>query len=274
MDQDSPKLAGRLMGFINDLQAANVQWRMCITTTDTEYYNGRPLVWTGIGSHILTPNAPNLSQVFSQTFTDIGSGWSNDERGIYAMNQSVLNDSQGYNCYRPNAGLAVILLSDEDERSVGGTRSRNPVQYKALESLDYPASFVSSVNTRFNSGSFAKKLVVNSIIVKDKTCEKQQDKQGVPSFMGYMYQTLANLTQGFTGSICDSDYGDHLRFAKEHIVLSMEKLDLQCTPIENPSVKVSPSVPGLHISLEGKTLKFDPLLTENTQVTLSYKCLK
>ncbi len=282
MTQDNTKLAQRMSGFINDLKVLNVDWRMCITTTDVDYYQGRPIVWTGVNSHILTKNSPNLQNVFMETIADIGSGYSNDEQAIRAMNLSVMKDTQ-YNCYRPKAAMAVIIISDEDERSVGGNQALSLAQYKPLIDLNYPMSLVNNVATAYNTGVFYKRLNVNSIIVKDNQCEAIQDAQGTSSFKGLKYKELSNLTAGHVGSICDNDYSNNLKYSKEQIINSMETITLNCVPYVSASKPFNivvtppqgkPPIAGLVTTINGKELRFNPLIPQNYVVDLSYYCLQ
>ncbi len=277
MSADNNKLASRLQGFVNELQAQNIDWRMCMTTTDIHYYAGALIIWSGIGSNILTRNAPNISQSITDTITAVNGGgqdaFRNDERGIYAMNLAVQKDAKRPTpCFRPSAAQTVILISDEDERSVAGQSSRSSAQYKPLEPLDYPNSFIDTIHVTYGNG---KKFTVNSIIVNDSKCEAEQDAQGSPSFQGTLYRELAMTTGGHVGSICDSDYSNNLRYAKEKIVNSMEYRDLTCTPVGSPIIEsVVPTVAGLQFSVEGTRLRFSPLIPEGTTVKYNYKCLK
>lgn len=265
MAQDNAKLAQRLSGLVTGLQSSNLDWQMCVTTTDTGYYSGRPIVWSGNGgSHILKPSiGSNLSSVIQQTVYDIGSGYSNDERGIYAANLSVQgNGTTG--CYRSQAALAVVLISDEDERSVGGVYSRSSAQYKALESGDQPQTYVNLVKSKFGAN---KKLAFNGIIVQDSGCEATQDAQGTPSFQGTLYLNAASLTAGRTGSICDSDYYQHMNLFKVNIQNTVSSVTLDCVPYG--AVTVSPSYPH---TINSNKIIFNPALTDGSSVTITYRC--
>lgn len=278
MAADNLKLANRLKGFADDLtNRCKVDWQMCVTTTDVDHFKGRPIMWQGLGHHILKPTTPNLDSVFLNTIKWIGHGWSNDEQGIKAMNLSVLDNSRS-NCYRPNASLSVVVISDEDERSVGGNSSLSTLQYKPLETLNQPVSFPKTIRDTFGND---KKFNVNSIIVKDAQCKAEQDAQGAgaKSFYGTKYMALSNMksgkqTQGGIGSICSSDYRPHLNLFADHIVQTMSAIDLECAPVESPKVGVRPAPTSQWISVINNQLIFTPVLRGPAEVTGSYCCAK
>ena len=70
MGPDNTKLANRMGGFLSDLDASNVDYRVCLTTTDIGYYNGSPITWgsysgsnwVSYGDHIIRKNTPNKSK--------------------------------------------------------------------------------------------------------------------------------------------------------------------------------------------------------------------
>jgi hypothetical protein len=271
MAQDNQKLANRLKGFADDLtNRCKVDWQMCVTTTDVDYYKGRPIMWQGLGNHILKPTTPNLDAVFKNTITWIGHGWSNDEQGIKSMNMSVLDNFRS-KCYRPNAALSVVVISDEDERSVGGNASLSTLQYKPLETLNQPASFPKTVRDTFGN---KKKFNVNSIVVKDAQCKASQDAQGAgaKSFYGTKYLELSQMTGGGSGSICDADYRPHLNLFANYIVRIMSSIDLQCRPVTAPSVTVRPTQGLQTISVIDNQIIFTPVIQGPAEVTGSYCC--
>ncbi|MEY4617768.1 MAG: hypothetical protein RJB66_2728 [Pseudomonadota bacterium] len=265
MTPDNTKLSQRLNGFVTDLQSANIDWQMCITTTDVSYYEGRPIKWSGTNSRILTKATANLSAVFQQTINDLGSGYSNDEQGIKASILSMLNNPV-YPCYRSGSAFAAIIISDEDERSVGGNQSLSSQQYQALGVQNLPSTFVNTANAVFGAG---KRMAVNSIVVPDNQCKQSQDTQGSLSFVGTKYIELANMTSGTVGNICDSDYSTNLKYFKDAIVSTVSSVDLECVPSGTPVVTL-PS--GYTWTLSGSKMTFTPALAPGVNLTVQYKC--
>ncbi|MGH1468080.1 MAG: thrombospondin type-1 domain-containing protein [Bdellovibrionales bacterium] len=269
MYQDNARLAAKLNGFTNSLNASNVDWQMCVTTTDVDYFQGRPVNWQGANSgHILKRNSGNLGAIFRDTMRWIGAGFSSDEQAIKAINLS-LRDNNRSNCYRQNAGLAVIIISDEDERSVGGVRALNPLQYKPLGADNKPASVMNTVSAVFGAG---KRVSVHPIIVKDAQCKAAQDAQGEMSFYGTKYKQLYNRIGGSLHSICQPDFSTSLARCHTAIMSSLGTLKLSCTPQDTPTVLVNGASYAPYITVVGDEVIFNPVVDGPATITGSYCC--
>jgi hypothetical protein len=269
MAADNARLAARMAGFVNSLAGANLDWQMCVTTSDVAYYTGVPLVWSGLGHHILKPTSGNLSSIIQQTIYDIGSGYSNDEQPIKAINYNVMKNSN-YNCHRIGATLASIIISDEDERSVGGNYNLSSAQYQALDTYNMPDSLIKAVKDNLGT---TKKFRVNAIVVPDKTCEAAQDAEGTPSFIGFLHMDLANKTGGSIGSICASDFTPNLNVFAGIIRNTVSSITLDCSPVQTPNYAGLPA--GTTASLQpGAVVSFSPPLPEGTSVNINYVCNK
>lgn len=281
MMADNQKLANRLTGFVQALQSSGIAWQMCVTTTRTVFYAGGSIWWytsaannTDIGGPVLRPTQPNLASVFAETIAEVNAGWpdSDDERGILAMNQHLAARSNN-GCYRSRAALSVIVISDEDVRSVGGdvTQQFYANELKTLEAGDLPDTYIANVRAAFGA---SKPLTVNSIIVKpnDFTCMQTQDREGSKSHFGVRYAELSTKTGGFIGSICDTDYSTNLNFFRSRIVNSMSEATLECTPLGNVQVSIAPAIGSVQTSRDGLKLIFNPVIPEGRSVTLRYQC--
>jgi hypothetical protein len=273
MEEDNSKLSHRLNTLVSDLDALNVDYHMCITTTDTSYWHGSPAYWIGLNKQvILDKNTPNKNKIFIDTMNAVGTMGSSDERGIFALNSMMANFDQT-GCIRSEASLATILISDEDERSVGGIAALSSSQYRALEPGDTPANVIANVHNKYDSQNFVKSFLWNSIIVKpgDTACQAKEDAQISPSFYGRLYAQLSNLTGGYAGSICSADYTQHLRYIKDRIVNSLAGMKLQCVPVGSPVVTFSQPVT-TNVTVVGDTLKFLPVIPEGVTIHASYNC--
>lgn len=286
---ENQKLAERMADFVNTLQNSNIDWQMCTTVTRALTVNGSP-VWgasvywssytpaSGVPGWVLKPT-PNLSTVFTNTIQNIGAGWAgtDDERGIKAaywhLYNGDLNFANHSKCYRADAALAMILISDEDVRSVGGDQSAAYYanEYKALESDDQPATLTQQVRDVFGMN---KRFTFNSIIVKpgDSTCMTAQDSSGAKSHYGVKYNELSNMTGGGVGSICDSNYSTNLNLFADMIQDSISSLVLECAPVGGVQVTVTPAVTGLSTQVQGSNLVFTPNVPVGRTVNLKYKC--
>lgn len=270
MAPEQEKLAERMGEFFTELGSSQVNWQMCVTTTDVGYYNGDPLRWSTIDNHILKASSGNAQSIFSDTVTAIGSGYSTDEQAIKATILAMRSNSR-HNCFRDGAALSVIVLSDEDERSVGGNQALSMQQYKPLETDNRPATAVSEKNKIFGN---SKRFTFNSIIVKpnDTQCEQMQDTQASPSFQGRQYAHLSSLTNGAIGSICDTNYSSNLNYFADTILSSLSEVELECLPSGSVTLTTNPTVSGLTHTVAANKITFNKVLPYGTTLTLKYDC--
>ncbi len=269
MRHDNARLAAKLSGFVSRLHSSNVDWQMCVTTTDVDYFQGRPIAWQGANSgHILKRNSGNLSNIFRDTIDWIGSGFASDEQAIKAINLSLRDNGRSH-CYRRNASLAVIIISDEDERSVGGVAALNPLQYKPLGALNMPSSVMNTVHAEFGP---AKRVTVHPIIVKDAHCKAIQDAQGEMSFYGTRYRQLYNRIGGSLHSICQSDFSIALSQCHTSIMASLGTIKMTCQPSNTPTVLVNGTSYGPYITVVGDEIIFNPVVNGPATITGSYCC--
>lgn len=276
------KLSLKMTAFVKFLEASQIDWQMCVTTTRPSYA-GKALPWKNYAPEdggpveVLKKGTHGLPAIFITTINSvtIGGGDSADERGLNAVYQSF---AQGGPCYRPGAAASVILISDEDERSVGGDSSvlkPNDADsaLKALEKEDLPVNILAQAHARFGDKV---RFTFNSIIVKpgDKACEAQQDQSSSPSHPGRVYAEMSRLTEGGIGSICDEDYGVSLNTFKDKIINSLSQLSLECEPVAGTLKVAVNGVAILSFKLDGNILKFFSQLVEGTRIELNYECKK
>lgn len=284
------KLAARMSTFVSSLDASKIDWQMCLTTTRGYSQSGSltyglPQAWknytpsAGTPAYLLKKGTSDLNTIFTSTIDTLTIGGSNsgDERAIKAAHDNF-KDSSSHSCYRPGAAISVIVISDEDERSVGGDPKNikatdTTTAYQPLEEEDRPATLVARAHTSFGNDV---RFTFSSIIVKpdDKACEAEQDKDTSPSHAGHVYAEMSRLTDGGVGSICDADYSANLNTFKDKIVNSLSSLTLQC---EADPTTLKVKVDDLQVSglkLEGKILKFTYPLIEGTKIDLMYDCLE
>lgn len=288
MLSDSQKLASRMSAFLTDLQGSSIDWQMCATVTNTQMINGSPhwgasVYWsnytpaTGIQPWVLKSTA-NLQTIFTNTINTIGAGWAgtDDERGIKAAWWHLDNGDPHYanasSCYRNDAAISMIVISDEDERSIGGVQSQAYYanEYQALESDDLPANLTQKVQNVFGAN---KRFTFNSIIVKpsDSTCLGSQDAQGTKSHYGSQYANLSNLTGGGISSICESDYSANLNYFKNLIQTSIASIPLDCKPIGAVEAAISPNM-SFTTTIQGASIIFSPQIPVGSVLDLKYQC--
>lgn len=246
MSVEQQNLASPFNGFISRLNSSGLDWQIGVTSTDVcpetapegfcpsglngarGRFMGAPGSNPAFGNQYIIKPGSNAQQLFAQRVqrgSEVGSG---DERGIFAANLAVdQRNSANAGFFRDNSNLAVVILSDEDERSVNAADS-SLGGYAQLANYDIPETFISKVAQTWNN---TKSLLVNAIIIKpgdttmypdpnansapggpypqNNTCLNVQahQPQYYTAHAGTAYARLAQKTGGVVGSICDNGSG-------------------------------------------------------------------
>lgn len=194
---------------------------------------------------------------------------SDDSRAIYAANLAVSYNESGF--LRANAPLHVIILSNADERVVGGADPNRP-----MEAKDYPSSLIQNVQSSFGGG---KTLKVHTIVIQPNDSACLQAEQFSSTIFGQyapVYASLSSQTGGVRASICATDYTAQLQQIGQVATDSLQKdFGLNCktsdTHLEYTVTPAQPSNIG-HVDSTGYILKFAHALPANTSVHLKYTC--
>ncbi|HEX4925018.1 MAG TPA: vWA domain-containing protein [Bdellovibrionales bacterium] len=263
MAEEQANMAMRFPNFIAGLNSTMtggpLEWRLGITTTDVSNgaERGQLVTFSGSTLKYIDQNTPNADQLFKDT-VQMGTGGDGDERGIYAANLAV--DRNEDNWIRQNSHFAVIVLSDENERSTGAN----------LENYDRPQTFIDNVRAKLGA---AKSFSFHSIITRpnDQAC-----LDGDGTAFGTVYAELSNLTGGIIGDICAADYGAQLQDIAELISSNVDSFGLKCAPIGGTvAVEYNPAPPGtITTVVENNLIRFSQPLPAGTQVRLTYDCKK
>jgi hypothetical protein len=189
------KLAAKFGGFIESLDAKEIDYRIGITTTDLAAVQKDSMITFANGSKILTKNDSNRVGLFNagiaraetvacedfikSSYYTYGAGFnstpyytqnyyskcaSSDERGLYTAHEVISSNSNSL--IRPDAHLNIILVSNEDVRS--GQYSTNSSYI--LDTKDKASGFTTMMNSTYPS----KYWEFNSIITKDNSCANTQ----------------------------------------------------------------------------------------------------
>jgi hypothetical protein len=309
MSFEQAKMADRFSTFVQSL--GSLDYRIAMTTTDISnrfsqspspsmnpYRNdgkqdGLLLEFTS-GVKYIDRSTPNKETLFAntikreETLTCEQSGFktcpSSDERGIFAANLTLDQEGTVAQFLRPLAHLAIVILSDEDERGLSDSRSvlddsdKQLITSFPLENYDKPETLVSRFKARFPE----KTMSVHSIIVKpgDIACRNAQTGQGgnawVRGVEGYSYAALTNLTGGKLGSICANDYGSQLTDIGYSLQEKVTSLPLKCHPLNDDfSVSLTPQ-PTTTIQAEADfstmVVNFKGQMPPLTKIRLDYDC--
>ncbi|NQY99701.1 MAG: hypothetical protein HRT45_03410 [Bdellovibrionales bacterium] len=318
MFAEQQEMANRFPSFLDSIRG--IDYQIAITTTDIPSSdnsqqtaaNGNGTLWDGKfiafpnGQKVLR-NANDSNSVHNSNITyfeqtvqrpesancdnsNFQNCPSSDERAIYAVNRA-LDRSENSSFFRGNGHLAIVILSDEDERSTGGESASsrtNNLKGKALESYDLPATLVQKAATAMGA---TKTMSVHSIIIQpgDTGCKNSQDAQGnqwVFGQYGDIYRELSSpnsalieagkagransiLMAGTNGSICSNNYTNELGEISD--LLNEVPLQIPCTPNEL-DVTTTPEIPGLTYQLDSNNRIVFSQDVIGTVVDVRYTC--
>ncbi len=266
MDVERAALGSRLKSFLDPLQG--LDWRVCVTSSDVGVEKGQPVSFPN-GSKVLTPATTDAEAQFLDAVTKIKGG-SGDEQPVKAQYLAFTNPSS--TCYRADAALVTVSLSDEDERSTGGyTKFENDSQFKQLTAQNFPTAAREAVQLTWGR---QKVFTAHSIVIKsgDTACHSTQAGQNNNAYYGTRLEQLAALTDGKVGNICANDYSSQLTSIGNQVRTTTAALTLQGVPLSMPSVTLPPQYASTQVSNSGDKLYFLPELPAGVSVSLSYMC--
>jgi hypothetical protein len=316
MFAEQKKMANAFPNFLS--QISNLFYHIGIITTDvsaspgntvskaangnTAFQDGKLLEFTDeqknkSGLFVIDRNTPNVAGLFrgsiqrDESIACDAHGFSaaycpsDDERGIYAANLAIKRGDKRF--FRSGAHLAVVVLSDEDERSQGGTVAGS----KPLELNDLPDTLVKNLAALYPT----KSMSVHSIITNDQPCRSQQT-QSSPNgiwptlgFIGEQYKLLSapsaglmalgNIITGEVGSICAADYGAQLTSIGANIQTNTFGAPKQLACLPDPTtIHVVTSPTGFEnqiaYSIDAQNKVVFSNLPIGVQVSFSYDCPK
>lgn len=246
MAEEQRELSNKISGLISKIQHLN--WQLTIITTDV--YNRNYGQALPLSSPLILSSKYNLAEANSMLIDliNVGTGGDGDERGIASMMAHIRKDLSQPNpqFHRASSTLVTVLLSDEDECSDGYCVKTSPDSQpenvkKAIQDL-FAAKFGQSKSFRFHS-------LID--VPGSSSCVSGNNKDG------NIYQQMAQLTDGITGSICASDYLPVLTAIGQDSVQLVSQIDLSCS---NPQVRIVNEITHLPIDqafvVEGTQLKF------------------
>lgn len=253
METSQTNLANNFPAFINKFVATGSDFRMAVTTTDAYLapyhkanqptvfdYKDYSLIRDGAGSthsgvFVIDPSTPNISDVFLKNIKQ-GINGSGDERAFSSF-EATLSDARNSAFRRPDAFLAVIVVSDEDDFShndnTNGMNTYNfmenyndPTMYSIQHYMDFLTNFTAAAGA-------SKNFSVNSISIVDSTCLNKL--QNGAQKIGQRYMALASASGGKATSLCN-DFSDSLKVLADAIVDLSSEFKLTREPIESTIV--------------------------------------
>ncbi|MBO9668817.1 MAG: hypothetical protein J7501_18610, partial [Bdellovibrio sp.] len=191
------------------------------------------------GVYVMDKNTPNLSSVF-QTNIKVGTNGNGDERAFESFKQT-LGDSFNIskNFRRPDAFLAIIIVSDEEDFSSSTDQFNESYSNSKLYTVQ---SYVNFLDTYTGGTANGRNYSVSNISIQDQTCLDQLNTSFTGRKIATRYAQLTSLTKGVQGSLC-SDFGNTLTLISDSIVTLSSVFKLTREPIpETIVVTVNGSV--------------------------------
>ena len=309
MSKIQVQMAAKFAGFIQNLDAKSIDYRIAITTTDLKSVLISKLITFGNGSKYITKadtdriNLFNTAILRNETlqcedlitamFNTYGTSFqstayyadqypikcpSSDTRGIYTANLVVSENSSSF--MRSDANLNIIVISNDNVR-----------QGNTMEIQDSAATFINMMQQQYST----KYWDFNSIIVKDNICKQSQTlynamnqiimNQSGPAISGGIGIEYANLSnsaavdidnnprpRGQILDICQTDYAQNFNSMSTQISQGARLFTMNCKPNVAPTVSVVGN-PNAAISYvwNGDKVIF-ARGTEGTSVSITYRC--
>jgi hypothetical protein len=241
MESSQTNLANNFSAFISKFITSDSDFHMAVTTSDaylapySSSYSSFSRIRDGAGSihsgvFVIDKNTPDMANVFLKNIKQGISG-AGDERAFSSF-QATLGDSWNTSFRRPDAFLAVIIVSDEDDFSHNDSTS-GMSSYYFMENYNDPKIYSVQSYVDFLTGYTAvagagKNFSVNTISILDSTCLAQL--QNSAQKIGQRYIALADATGGQKISLC-SDFSQSLQVLSESIVELSSVFQLTREPV-------------------------------------------
>lgn len=233
MDNFQAQLGANFSSFINRFITKGYDFRIAVTTTEAWRY---PKFMSAFGTcsgysycneyrTIFRKGATSSNYVLDNVVYDLtqpseqqrlkddfisnahmGVDGTGDERALSSFQAALQyttytagGDTPNKNFHRPDAFLAVVMISDEEDFSHTGTGlNENP----SNPNLIPVANFKTFLET-FTGGSASVDFSVSTISILDSACLTTLDPDGsILRKIGYRYMQIADLTGGSKNSLC------------------------------------------------------------------------
>ncbi len=242
METSQRALADNFDSFIGEFLLQNYDFQMGITTTDAYraslgYSREYSVLKSGgkfgaSGHSVLTNKTPSLKENFMKNVLQGDTGYS-DERAFMSL-KTVLGNGLNQALFRPEAHLAVIVVSDEDDLSHDGDYWTESSYYNIYKdpNLHKPNDYKKLLVGMKGS---ADKASFHAIAIKDKEC--YQKLGGKARKIGQRYFELVTLMGGTTVDLC-SDFSKSLKFLSNFIIRRTLNFPLAKKPLDPADIHV------------------------------------
>lgn len=187
------------------------------------------------GVYILDRDTPNLVKTF-MTNAQLGIKGTGDERAFQSI-EATLADTKNSNFRRPDAFLAVIIVSDEDDfshdsRTFNNSNYNDPNLHPVQKYVDFLDAYTQRMNPNLPAN-----YSVSAITVTDLNCQNQLNQDGFSRYPGIRYMELVKKTGGTLGSLC-APFSDTLSNISDAIASYSSVFPLTRLPIEQ-TIRIS-----------------------------------
>ncbi|KYG64975.1 hypothetical protein AZI86_12335 [Bdellovibrio bacteriovorus] len=230
MRSSQTNLTNNFSSFINRFKEKNFDFHMAVTATDgwkKRFNAASPLARirdggrilnadgsikedTHSGVFVMTKDTPNLTNVFTTNATQ-GTAGAGDERAFESFKQSLL-DPFNANFRRPEAFLAIIIVSDEEDFSHDTASQNESYSNPGLQTVE---SFKDFLDGFTEISTYGKNYSVSTITVDSQACLNSLDNNAQK--LAPRVEKLADLTGGTKGSIC-GNFGQTLELISDSII--------------------------------------------------------
>ena len=252
MADEQASLGANFDSFITQFINKNVDFKMGITTTDTSSSSKKGAMVVGSDTKLTSAAAAANPNKFMSDFNrlvNVGIGGSGNEKGLEAAQGFMDKHAVGTNPFiRPEAYLAIVILSDEEDQS-----PRSVAAY-----TDYLKTFK-----------------VNAGLVKVYSIVNVNNVYTGGNTIGHLrYKQATEQTSGVVADIMD-DYANVLLAMGDSIINLLDSFALASTPV-NGTLKVfvnGVETSGYTFDSASRSIKFDAgnLPPVGAQVRVEYK---
>jgi len=262
MREEQSYLGQNFSSFMSTLTTSNSDFQVGVTTTDV-CDSGNPslipapnrycptldgqssshlrgsLVGT-VGLRVLKPQTSNLQTKFL-SYANVGINGSSFEHGLTAAKMAMQKSLAGQNegLIRPDAFLAVIVVSDEEDDGIGlgmtdAYTGQNFVK-AGLTSYKYNSDdFIQDARTMKGPGNFSVSTITGTRMPDGRMCNSPHSQ---PLEEGTQYISAANKTGGIIQSICDTNWSSSLATIGQDIAAQSSQIVLSKQPYAS-SIKI------------------------------------
>jgi len=214
--------------------------RYCPTLDGTASSHLRGYLVGANGSRVLKPLTPDLTTKFV-TYANVGVSGSSFEHGLTAAKMAIQKSLAGQNegFVRPDAHLAVIVVSDEEDDGIGLGMDDvyTGMNYIAAGSTSYRYTaddFIRDATAMKGAGKFSVSAITGTRQADGSICTSAHSQ---PREEGTQYISAARKTGGIVQSICDTNWSASLSTIGQDIAAQSSQVALSRQPYE-PTIRV------------------------------------